>query len=31
VTCYRRSADRTASVAERDYLLLQAARLAEPT
>ena len=28
--CYRRAADRTTSVAERDYLLLQAARLRDP-
>jgi predicted RNA polymerase sigma factor len=30
VACYRRAADRTTSVAERDYLLLQAARLDQP-
>jgi RNA polymerase sigma factor (sigma-70 family) len=29
VACYRRAADRTTSVAERNYLLLQAARLDE--
>lgn len=29
VTCYRRAADRTTSVAERDYLRTQAARLAD--
>ncbi len=27
VACYRRAADRTTSLAERNYLLLQAARL----
>jgi RNA polymerase sigma factor (sigma-70 family) len=27
VTCYRRAAERTASIAERDYLLMQAAEL----
>lgn len=29
IACYRRAADRTLSVAERDYLLLRAARLEE--
>jgi predicted RNA polymerase sigma factor len=29
IACYRRAADRTASVAERDYLLLRAAHLEE--
>ena len=27
IACYRRAADRTGSTAERDYLMLQAARL----
>jgi predicted RNA polymerase sigma factor len=29
IACYRRAAERTASIAERDYLLLQAARLSD--
>ena len=29
ITCYRRAADGTASIAERNYLLIQAARLAD--
>jgi len=31
IGCYRRAADRTASLPERNYLLVQAARLAEPS
>src|SRR5262249_19352942 len=31
VACYRRAAEKTASLPERDYLLVQAARLAEPS
>jgi predicted RNA polymerase sigma factor len=29
ITCYQRAADATTSVAERNYLLIQAARLAD--
>jgi predicted RNA polymerase sigma factor len=31
VACYRRAAERTASMAERNYLLLQAAQLGDAT